>query len=209
MIGPAWQRRATTWLAIVGYAVLATGMPLPLGMPAPRGDAVTETRLATKDRSQPFPCMDKPCGCATAKQCFANCCCHTPAERLAWAKAHKVEPAVLVALERRVAAEVAPKEPAGGCCAATAATKPACCTAGACDENEAAPPATPRLRTVTLQAMLACGGIVTQWLAVGSALPPPRVELVLNAPLVAVCMCGDRAADGIAAAPALPPPRAA
>ena len=128
MNSPAWLQRATTWLAIAGYAVLASGLPLPMGMLAPRGDAVTDTRLAAKDRSRPFPCMDKPCGCATAEQCFANCCCHTPAERLAWAKAHSVEPAVLVALERRVAADAAPTAPAGGCCAAKAKRKPSCCS---------------------------------------------------------------------------------
>ena len=212
MNSPAWLQRVTTWLAIAGYAVLASGLPLPLGMLAPHGDAGTDTRLAAKDRSRPFPCMDKPCGCATAEQCFANCCCHTPAERLAWAKAHSVEPAVLVALERRVAADAAPTAPAGGCCAAKAAKKPTCCSAGASDEQEAMPPTSPtppRLRTVTLQAMLACGGIVTQWLAVGGSLPPPRVELSLQSPFVEVCICGDHAGDSISAAPALPPPRAA
>jgi hypothetical protein len=212
MNGPAWLQRTTAWLAIAGYALLASGLPLPLGRPAPRGDAVADTRLAAKDRSRPFPCMDKPCGCATAEQCFTNCCCHTPAERLAWAKAHKVESAVLVALERRVAADAAPTEQAGGCCAAKASKKPTCCSAGAGDEKSAtpsAPPAPPRLRTVTLQAMLACGGILTQWLAVGGSLPPPPVELSLQSPFVEFCICGDHAADGISAAPALPPPRAA
>lgn len=239
--------RATTWLAIAGYALLASGLPLPLGMLTPRGDAVADTRLAAKDRSRPFPCMDKPCGCATAEQCFATCCCHTPAERLAWAKAHSVEPAVLVALERRVAADAASTQPAGGCCAAKAPRKPACCSAAGDDAPESAPrttgdtdlcaefqslaaephaddavaagdeppppdtesPAPPRLRSVTLQAMLACGGSVTQWLAVGGALPPLPVDVVVEALFVAVCICGDRAAAGIPAAPALPPPRAA
>jgi hypothetical protein len=212
MNGPAWLQRATTRLAIAGYALLASGLPLPMGMLAPRSDAVTDTRLAAKDRSRPFPCMDKPCGCATAEQCFKNCCCHTPAERLAWAKTHSVEPAVLVALERLVAADAAPTEPAGSCCVAKATKKPACCSASVDDEKESASPGSsppPRLRTVTLQAMLACGGILTQWLAVGGSLPPPRVEFAVQSPFVEVCICGDHAADSISAAPALPPPRAA
>jgi hypothetical protein len=127
MFSAAHQQRTTIWLAIVSYGLLASGLPLPVGFPAPRGDAVTDARLAAKDRSRPFPCMDKPCGCATAEQCFANCCCHTRTERLAWAKAHRVEPALLAALECRVAADTAPAKPAGGCCAAPAARKPACC----------------------------------------------------------------------------------
>ena len=246
MFAHAPRMRITTWCAVWGYVLLASGLPLPFGAVQPvGGGAASEAagkRLAAKDRSQPFPCMDKPCGCATAEQCFSSCCCHTPAERLAWAKAHRVEPAVRAALERRVAAEVARAKPAGGCCAAKATKQPACCSDGGgpsrntahqpevCDEYQslaAAPtgddseptslpvsPAEPtraaaRIRTVTLQALLACGGIVTHWLAVGGSLPPPRVELALQAPVIAVCICGDHAADSIAAAPDLPPPRAA
>ena len=238
--------RITTWCAVWGYVLLASGLPLPFGAVQPvGGGAASEAagkRLAAKDRSQPFPCMDKPCGCATAEQCFSNCCCHTPAERLAWAKAHHVEPAVLAALERRVATEVARAKPAGSCCAAMATKQPACCNdRGGPPRNPAHQPevcaeyqtlaaeptgddseptslpvspaeptrAASRIRTVTLQAMLACGGIVTHWLAVGGSLPPPRVELALQAPFVAVCICGDHAADSISAAPSLPPPRAA
>lgn len=248
MSTPAWLQRATTWMAIIGYTLVASGLPLPVGMPAPRGDVVADTRLAAKDRSRPFPCMDKPCGCATAEQCFANCCCHTPAERLAWAKAHRVEPAVLAALERRAAADAKPSEPAGGCCAAKAKRKPACCSADGCDEPEilaresgesdvctefqslaaeshaATEPAagkapdqpdadhsrpTPRVRTVTLKAMLACGGILTQWLSVGGSLPPPRVDLLLDLPLVDLCPLGDFDAVVSASPPDAPPPRAA
>jgi hypothetical protein len=237
--------RAITWMAIIGYTLVASGLPLPLGMLAPRGDVVADTRLAAKDRSRPFPCMDKPCGCATAEQCFANCCCHTPAERLAWAKARRVEPAVLVALERRVAADPIPSEPVGGCCAATVRQRPAC---GGGGERETLPLTTaaadvcadfkslaaeptddaavaacvdasrpetdslrsrPRVRTVTLTAMLACGGILTQWLSVGGSLPPPRVDLVLAAPLVEHCPLGDFDAVVWPSPPAAPPPRAA
>lgn len=229
----AGLQRAATWLAIVGYALVASGLPLPVGLLAPRGDAA-DASLAGKDRSQPFPCMDNPCGCATAEQCFARCCCHTPAERLAWAKAHAVAPAVLAALERRVAADTEPAQPTGGCCAASAGREATCSSGGGCAETEAATdeadvrvdvqslaaepavdpdsdpdadPAKPRLRTVTLRAMLACGGIVTEWLAVGASLPPPRVDLAIDPPLVAMCVCGDSTAAGIAAAPTPPPPR--
>ena len=213
MNSPAWLQRATTWLAIAGYAVLASGLPLPMGMLAPRGDAVADTRLAAKDRSRPFPCMDKPCGCATAEQCFKNCCCHSPAERLAWAKTHSVEPAVLVALERLVAADAAPTEPAGSCCVAKATKKPACCSADVCDEPKPSTPEVqtvkPQVRTVTLKAMLACGGILTQWLAVGGSLPPPRIDLVLDAPFGDRCPLGDSHAEVLASPPDAPPPRAA
>lgn len=245
MISAAHHKRTTIWLAIVGYGLLASGLPLPVGFPAPRGDAVTDARLAAKDRSRPFPCMDKPCGCATAEQCFTNCCCHTPAERLAWAKAHRVEPAVLAALERRVAADTAPAKPAGACCAAQAARKPACCdslrgspsrdladepdvctdyqslaaepAAPTGDDSEpATPPSSPddrpgapsRIQTVSLQAMLACGGILTQWLAVGGSLPPPRVTCSFAAVPRGMAVLFDATASGVRSAPDAPPPRA-
>jgi hypothetical protein len=57
--------------------------------------------------------------------------------------------------------------------------------------------------------MLACGGILTQWLSVGGSLPPPRVDLVLAAPLVEHCPLGDFDAVVWPSPPAAPPPRAA
>jgi hypothetical protein len=62
---------------------------------------------------------------------------------------------------------------------------------------------------VTLKAMLACGGIVTQWLSVGGSLPPPRLDLVLDQPLVDRCPLGDCDASLLASPPDAPPPRAA
>ena len=167
--------RIAVWLAVAGYALVASGLPLPLGSVAPAGGSAAAKRLAGKDRSQPFPCMDRPCGCATAKQCFADCCCHTPAERLAWAKAHGIEPGVLAALERRVAAEATAE--AGGCCS-TRKAAPSCCASQAAPKlpAPAEPNDAPQTQTVVLRAMLACGGIVAQWVAAAGSLPPPIVE---------------------------------
>jgi hypothetical protein len=52
-------------------------------LPVPRLPA---SPVSTKDRSQPFPCQDRPCGCRSAEQCRKKCCCFTPAQKLAWAK---------------------------------------------------------------------------------------------------------------------------
>ncbi len=127
--------RFVAWLSLTGYALLASGLPLPLGAGAPGSvSPAVEKRLAAKDRSTPFPCMDKPCGCVSAKQCFSTCCCNTPAETLAWAKAHQVKPAVIAALQRRAAAPVEKTVGASSCCSAkkqtsccSAASEPACC----------------------------------------------------------------------------------
>ena len=185
------MRPLLTWLLILGYGLVALGLPLPLGIerpdasPSPAGTKL----LAAKDRSQPFPCMDSPCGCATAEQCFRDCCCTTFAERLAFARRHRLGGIVLAALEARVAA-AAPSQPAGeteeapkladSCCAVKPSGPPSgpACSAGSSGEGAGAPEEALRQKrpTVILRAMLACQGIVAQWLAVGVSLPPPRVE---------------------------------
>src|SRR5579872_5866002 len=71
--------RAGGALSLVAYLLATLGLPLP-------------ARARKETAGVPFPCQDHPCGCRTAEQCWKNCCCFTPAERLAWAKAHHVTP---------------------------------------------------------------------------------------------------------------------
>lgn len=216
-------RRITTWLAILGYTLVASGLPLPLG-PGVASDgrvAAAGRRLSVKDRSRPFPCMDRPCGCDTADRCFTSCCCHTPAEMLAWALSRGVEPGMLAALQRRasgssqasVTTHASAPTPRSSCCSTAApqaetrccATAPSGCDVEAAvmenrsepefrrDRQElAAPPQAAtgaavghadeptaedepsprtRVRSVTLRALLACGGIVAEWFMAGAALP--------------------------------------
>ena len=95
------HRRPLIWLVTLGWCLVASGLPFPGSGVAERGGG--PPRRVAKDRSRPFPCMDSPCGCASAQQCLTSCCCHTPAERLAWARRHGVEVGVLEALERLAA----------------------------------------------------------------------------------------------------------
>lgn len=113
-----WQRW-TTWVAGGWYVLVMSGLPLFPGLVASdRGsDGLQERLVAAKDRSRPFPCRDNPCGCVSAEQCFKKCCCHTPAQLLAWAKRHDVEPAVLAALQRRADTEIPAIASAPSCCA--------------------------------------------------------------------------------------------
>ena len=206
----------TTWLAILGYTLVASGVPLPMGsISAPAAQSPAAKRLAGKDRSRPFPCMDKPCGCATAEQCFTSCCCNTPAETLAWAEAHAVEPAVLAALEQRVAGgrQSVVKAAQSSCCSTKAPVVEESCCAATQPATEKSPPADepvePQSRSVTLRAMLACGGIVAEWFAAAAALPPPRLEMSLVMHELDVCAPGDESGESLAASPAAPPPRGA
>jgi hypothetical protein len=47
---------------------------------------------AASPSGERFPCESCGCGCSSAQECWTNCCCYTPSERLAWAAAHRVEP---------------------------------------------------------------------------------------------------------------------
>jgi hypothetical protein len=125
------RHRAVVWGMLAVHGLVVSGLPLPM---AGGLDAVAEKRLSGKDRSTPFPCMDKPCGCATAEQCFTSCCCHTPAETLAWAKANRLEPSLLAALERRVtrtaSTAIGQDSRPSGCCGGGAKPRatPSCCS---------------------------------------------------------------------------------
>jgi hypothetical protein len=70
-------RRLITAVALAAYLGSVWGYPLP--------------QFAAVDASTPFPCQHHRCGCQSAAQCWNNCCCFTPAERLAWAREHRVE----------------------------------------------------------------------------------------------------------------------
>lgn len=241
MFSGSRPRSITIWLALAGYVLVASGIPLPMGTgAAARGGSRAAGRIAAKDRSRPFPCMNKPCGCVNARQCFTKCCCNTPAETLAWARANGVDAETRAALERRAGVTVD-----RGCCIVMAKPRSeprlSCCDSrqdGAAraervavthfedhlgerleDHLVAAPSADPSRTSpaddveesvgLSLKAMLACGGIITEWLVVGASLPPPPP--VLSAILVVIERRAgvDRVATGGRAAPEAPPPRAA
>ena len=210
------MREATTWLVIVGYAALAAGLPLPAGVaasnPRPVAAAARAGLLAAKDRSRPFPCMDSPCGCATAEQCFRECCCHSVSERLDWARRHGLEAEVLAVLEGGPAAgAVEPAADAGGCCSShgkKSPAKPSCC-ASASPADDAPPRDPPRRRSVTLRAVLACQGLVAEWMSVGGTLPPVRVDAGASAAPCEWVELFDMAALSPPLTPRSPPPEAA
>lgn len=120
--------RAVSVLLLAAYVPLAVGVPLPLGKePQKTGEL--------------FPCSGCGCGCSSAEQCWRSCCCHTFAERMAWARKHGVRPpAYAVAAARRAGLDVGWLTSSNGschdagaatCCAASSAgARPACCEQG-------------------------------------------------------------------------------
>ncbi|WP_041402425.1 hypothetical protein [Planctopirus limnophila] len=66
-----WRRKLTGVLLIVSYCIGAWGF---------------STNSLSLMSGGAFPCAGHKCGCASATQCWKNCCCYTPVERQLWAK---------------------------------------------------------------------------------------------------------------------------
>lgn len=78
-----------------------------------------------KDRSVPFPCQNRSCGCMSATDCKHGCCCFSASERREWARQRGIEPSNLVLDDEtsanRPSAIAEPSEanvltPEQGCC---------------------------------------------------------------------------------------------
>lgn len=220
-----------TWCAVFGYMVIALGLPLPGVLPPINTMSKSASRMAGKDRTVSFPCMNKPCGCITATQCFRECCCHTPAEMLAWARSQDVSREVLVVLQQRAAKA---DKPLQSCCDDVSTSRlkdltevcfeyeylsaaddsncgaplPVTVTESECQPNRhGVAPVSEHM--VVLRALLACGGMTSQWLVAGVCLLPADVVVVAyGQPLVQPILCGDLFCSCQRAEPATPPPRA-
>jgi hypothetical protein len=199
------RRALVAALLVINQFVVASGLPLPVSAAGPK-----------KDFSKPFPCMYLACGCMNADQCWHSCCCFTMREKLAWAKAHDVEPPAFVveaaAEEEREEAEHAahhltrPGEKHCCCCCC-------CCKAHREIQDSAArsQPAhkspVPASNSIVLIMALGCQGhgllsILAQ------ALPAivPMVRPYDFRPIADVCIFR-QTCESIYLSPAVPPPR--
>jgi hypothetical protein len=207
-------RRLYVAAALAGFVVATTGVPVVMRAPT------------VKDRSQPYPCMDHACGCASAEACWRNCCCFTNVQKLAWAEEHHVEPPqyVLAAAKREPPAPIAKT-----CCGSGHG---ACCAVAAdCHESEAiaahdchAPheavddsrePADGEVVTrCTVELVSAvqsrrCRGQAELWLSIGAVAPPPaRTEFEIEPMECDSIVVSPPRLAGILQEPAAPPPRA-
>ena len=150
---------ALRWIAAIGYLVLAIGVPISI----PR---------SAKNTSELYPCMNHPCGCPSAEDCWRHCCCFTLTERLAWAREHHVTPPDYALAEARAKGIdwnnfcSDETEAESDCCSHPAAGDDACC--GHSDHETSS--------TVVLIQALRCQGSDQNWIGLSvSLLPPPAV----------------------------------
>ncbi len=83
-------RRCVCALLLAAFVVTAAGIPLPAGRHVQKSTDL-------------FVCATSSCGCQTAEQCWRSCCCHSLAERLAWAREHGVRPPDFAIAQARAA----------------------------------------------------------------------------------------------------------
>jgi hypothetical protein len=203
------SRRALSSALIGAYAIVAVGIPLPTNRPVKSGEL--------------FPCSGCPCGCDSAEHCWRSCCCHTLAERLAWAEDHGVKPPDFVlALAQKAGLDsggrplrakvlnVALATPTccreqQPCCAASDKL-PACCAAR--DRAHDCKPVASSF--VVGWRALGCRGQSIHWLAAVPTLI--SVELNLSDQLPRVTWLGPHSSDvaaGVSDVPTPPPPERA
>jgi hypothetical protein len=83
LLGYLRDRIVRPLVVFVAIGVMLAGtVGIPCAVPIPAG----------KEQSQPYPCMNHPCGCVSAEACWRDCCCLTASQKLAWAEAHGVIP---------------------------------------------------------------------------------------------------------------------
>lgn len=98
-----WATKSMVWSLVA--SILLASLPIPIAVVS-----------IDQDSGGPFPCQGGHCGCKTAFQCWTNCCCNTPEERVAWARDNRVAiPEYAQDLHRLVVDQTA------------SAAKPACC----------------------------------------------------------------------------------
>ncbi len=201
--------RTARILLLTAYLFTAAGVPLPAG-----DLAHTSGEL--------FPCSDCACGCASAEQCWRSCCCHSLAERFAWARVHGVRPPEFAITEaRRTRIDLAwlleppgvdAKTPSASCCARQlVADAPACChsKSDCCGDHHEQHPSEGKSSRIIGWKALSCQGHSSNW---GAAVPT----------LISTC-CGEPDqlqvvewlgpalsdhADRALEQPAIPPPQA-
>lgn len=178
-----------------------------------------------KDLSQPFPCQNRPCGCRSAQHCWQKCCCFTNAQKVAWARRHRVAlPDEVLAAARREA--IQPDPTAKSCCSKASSslastgcdsgrgTRPAPSPAGkrvVKDQSSAAASSTQAASKVVIGVMAAqCQGQDWSWLVVPAGiLPTARIPQPPAVPNVRACVPASDAAPALAHQPPVPPPRPA
>lgn len=201
--------------AAIMYFAVASGMPLPVAK-------------QTSTNGELFPCASSGCGCDSAEKCWRSCCCHTLAERLAWAEKYDVKPPAFALAEaasagldsggrpltQKVIVAVVVNRVAltkKSCCQA----KHSCCESAAkshscCSSHKKQDDQQQATTFIVAWRALGCHGHSLNWLAAVPSLL--SVELNLSDQLPLVTWLGPHSSEvaaGVSDVPTPPPPERA
>lgn len=180
----AWPRRGVALLVALAYGYLCAGVPIP---------------SVAKRSAERFPCEHCACGCDSAEQCWTHCCCHTPAERLAWAEREGVTPPayVLAQLEAETA-KPACCQKQNRCCTSIATNS--CCSKEVAKDTKD--------RGVVGWRALECQGHKAGWLVATPTVVAAIHPVVISAPRITwLGPLGSDHAPTLSYPPVEPPPR--
>lgn len=179
-------RAVVAWSCIAAFLIASLGV-----MPSPAWLAQMGLASASQER---YPCEACGCGCASARECWLHCCCHSLEERIAWARANDVTIPAYVVIPAQLKYEVAH-------------SLPACCSAEA---HQLEGHADVVCRTLPRKSAFTCKGIA-RWMAVASLkLLEKRWAGVLPRLPLARCFvpCDEQSPTPPAIDTPTPPPRA-
>jgi hypothetical protein len=180
------RHKTVASVALISYMLSIFGFPVAVGAP--------------KGNGEPFPCQDLPCGCQNAEQCWRSCCCLTPEQRWAWARAHNVTPPDYA---ERPSGPV-PNNDSSDWHGQHAVVAKCCAKKKSQAPDKPASEHSPIRLCLTTQT---CQGLATLWISTGAALPPPMLSW---SPVKSEepCRCGTfTKGPSQSATPPDPPPR--
>ncbi len=167
LAAPAVLRGVLSFVLIVGY--LGTILGYPQFRP------VANNRLA----EEPYPCQFSKCGCQTREKCRTNCCCHTKAEKIAWAQVRGIDPNHVAVLTPEEQKQIAAGEKKFVVRPVKSKTRP-CCAKHSAPEAKQTESKLVFILSIDAQK---CQGTGVEWIQAGFvALPPPAVSISITQP---------------------------
>lgn len=159
-------------------------------------NSVADDRERAQEDSTPFPCQNGHCGCATARKCWTDCCCHTPSQRRQWAESRGIKPPEYAVLneptsQRNKQNSIAVKQqhPTSSCCVSKKPKVPPCCSSSkssdpCCQDSPIAKSTSTKARTILSILACKCRGSVSVFTSLPWFLKPE----LSNVPMPLHCL---------------------
>ncbi|MEM6978166.1 MAG: hypothetical protein AAF539_00780 [Planctomycetota bacterium] len=119
---------------------------------------VPQQSITASKSAERFPCENCACGCPSAAHCWDRCCCHTDAEKIAWARRHGVTPPRFLIERVAASASSQPPDACESCCHCCVKSSDPTKSSGDDADAEAV-----ELKTILLWKSAQCRGVQLLW----------------------------------------------